>query len=80
MMNASFSNNIRYSVYANQNKEWKKILNGVSVSVKSREVVAILGSSGAGKTPLLNILAGRVTDGKIEGTVKLNRRRDKKLD
>ena len=40
MMNASFSNNIRYSVYANQNKEWKKILNGVSVSVKSREVVA----------------------------------------
>ena len=39
-----------------------------------------LGSSGAGKTPLLNILAGRVTDGKIEGTVKLNRRRDKKLD
>ena len=68
-------NNIQFTVYSEQDKRWKSILNGVSGSADSGQVVAILGSSGAGKNSLLNILAGRVTNGKIDGTVKLNGRR-----
>lgn len=68
-------NDIRYSVFAEHDKEWRTVLDGFSGIAQSGEIVAILGSSGAGKTSLLNILARRATNGKIEGTVKLNGRK-----
>lgn len=49
----------------------KHILKGVSGCVKPGQLLAILGPSGAGKTSLLNLLAGRI-QGKTGGTVRIN--------
>lgn len=38
----------------------KHILKGVSGAVESGQILAIIGSSGAGKTSLLDILVGKV--------------------
>ncbi|KJE95696.1 hypothetical protein CAOG_06121 [Capsaspora owczarzaki ATCC 30864] len=51
------------------------ILNDISLTVKAGQVLAILGSSGSGKTSLLDVLACRSPkDGRIEGQVLLNDR------
>ncbi|EER18914.1 ATP-binding cassette transporter, putative [Perkinsus marinus ATCC 50983] len=51
----------------------KRILNNVSGSAAPGEVVAIMGPSGSGKTSLLDILADRVSSGKITGDILLNK-------
>ena len=49
------------------NKQKKTILDGITGSLKGGEVCALMGPSGAGKTSLLNVLAGRVrTRGKVK--------------
>ena len=54
----------------------KQILRAVSGAVAGGELCAIIGPSGAGKTSLLNILAGRISSRgaakRVGGTVKLN--------
>lgn len=53
----------------------REILKGMSAVVKPGEVVAIMGPSGAGKTSLLNILAGRVSSDRkktITGRIMVN--------
>lgn len=50
-------------------KEKKIILDGISGSMKGGEVCALMGPSGAGKTSLLNVLAGRV---RSRGKVAVN--------
>ena len=55
----------------------KKILNDVSLTVNSNEVLTILGPNGAGKTTLLNIIAG-LTDYKF-GEILLDGKQQKNI-
>ncbi|KAI8823569.1 P-loop containing nucleoside triphosphate hydrolase protein [Fimicolochytrium jonesii] len=66
-------NNLRYSLKVGKDQE-RVLLDGVSGEVKTGELVAIMGSSGAGKTTLLNCLSGRISTGKLNGDVALNGR------
>ncbi|CAN0131811.1 unnamed protein product, partial [Ectocarpus fasciculatus] len=54
----------------------KEILKGVSGAVESGQILAIIGSSGAGKTSLLDVLVGKVSAGTkgldITGDVTVN--------
>lgn len=51
-------------------QDHRRILNGLTGSVKRGEMVAILGASGAGKTTLLNALSARLESmGKLNGSV-----------
>lgn len=51
-------------------QDHRRILNGLTGSVKRGEMVAILGASGAGKTTLLNVLSARLESvGKLNGSV-----------
>lgn len=56
-------------------KQYKQILSDVTGYAKPKELVAIMGASGSGKTSLLNVLAQRLalSPGAIlEGNVKCN--------
>ena len=46
-------------------------LNDVDISVKSGEIVVILGANGAGKSTLLRAISG-ICEGKVNGEVHLN--------
>jgi ATP-binding cassette, subfamily G (WHITE), eye pigment precursor transporter len=46
-----------------------EVLKGVSGFARPGRILAIMGSSGAGKTCLLDIIAGRIRSGKVTGTV-----------
>lgn len=55
----------------------KKILNNVSGYAKPKEMIAIMGASGSGKTSLLNVLAQRLAlspGAVIDGEVRCNNR------
>ncbi|EQC40473.1 hypothetical protein SDRG_02366 [Saprolegnia diclina VS20] len=49
-----------------------KLLKGVSGYARPGTITALMGSSGAGKTTLMDVIAGRKTGGKIEGNILLN--------
>eukprot|EP00899_Mesostigma_viride_P012079 jgi/Mesvir1/20872/Mv07952-RA.1 len=49
-----------------------EILRGVSGHCRAGDLLAIMGSSGGGKTSLLNCLSGRLATGRVEGTILLN--------
>ncbi|CAN0565058.1 unnamed protein product [Ectocarpus sp. 12 AP-2014] len=54
----------------------KHILRGVSGAVESGQILAIIGSSGAGKTSLLDVLVGKISTGtkglNVTGDVTVN--------
>eukprot|EP00961_Rhodomonas_salina_P089224 1200132-Rhodomonas_salina.1 len=47
----------------------KRILNSLSGRFESGKLTAIMGASGAGKTTMLNCIAGEASGGKIDGQV-----------
>jgi branched-chain amino acid transport system ATP-binding protein len=47
-----------------------KALDGVSVSVRKSEVLAIIGPNGAGKTTLVNALSGLLPSGSVAGSAR----------
>lgn len=49
-----------------------ELLKGVSGSFRPGVLTALMGISGAGKTTLMDVLAGRKTGGYIEGTINIS--------
>ena len=52
--------------------EEKMLLKGISVEVKERQIMAILGASSSGKSTLVDVLAGRIAKESLEGSVTVN--------
>jgi ATP-binding cassette subfamily G (WHITE) protein 2 (SNQ2) len=62
--------NIDYFVH-HEGKE-KQLLQSISGYVKPGQLVALMGSSGAGKTTLMDVLAQRKDSGRIEGSIMVS--------
>ena len=72
---------INYSVTTKG--KFTQILKGLSGFAKPGEVLAIMGSSGCGKTSLLNVLSNQIIvqrGAELSGTVEINEESIKKLD
>ncbi|KAJ1933847.1 hypothetical protein GGF37_006585, partial [Kickxella alabastrina] len=53
----------------NKSTAYRVILNEINSEVRAGETIAIIGSSGVGKTTLLNALSGRIVGGSLTGHV-----------
>lgn len=51
---------------------WRKLLQGISGVAKPGIITALMGASGAGKTTLMDTIAGRKSFGKVKGDIFLN--------
>ena len=49
-----------------------RLLNDVSGSFRPGVLTALMGVSGAGKTTLMDVLAGRKTRGRVEGNINIS--------
>ncbi|KAI5330560.1 hypothetical protein L3X38_029958 [Prunus dulcis] len=73
-------NNLSYSVSKKLKKDgvWIKkeayLLNDISGQAVRGEIMAIMGPSGAGKSTFLDALAGRIAQGSLEGSVRIDGR------
>mmetsp|Transcript_888 Transcript_888/g.1257 ORF Transcript_888/g.1257 Transcript_888/m.1257 type:complete len:1050 (+) Transcript_888:1338-4487(+) len=63
---------LTYEVTASTSKEQLRLLNEVSGVFKAGRMCALMGSSGAGKTTLMDVIAMRKTSGSITGKIELN--------
>jgi ABC-type lipoprotein export system ATPase subunit len=63
---------ISYEVKASTSNEVLSLLKNVNGAFKSGRMCALMGSSGAGKTTLMDVIAMRKTTGTIQGEVRLN--------
>mmetsp|Transcript_3324 Transcript_3324/g.5465 ORF Transcript_3324/g.5465 Transcript_3324/m.5465 type:complete len:1454 (+) Transcript_3324:67-4428(+) len=63
---------LTYEVTASTSKEKLRLLNEVSGVFKAGRMCALMGSSGAGKTTLMDVIAMRKTSGTITGNIELN--------
>lgn len=63
---------VHYSVHASTSKEKLELLKGIDGVVRSGKMTALMGSSGAGKTTLMDVIALRKTSGEIMGDVRVN--------
>jgi ABC-type multidrug transport system ATPase subunit len=60
------------SYFVHHMDQEKQLLQGVSGFVRPGQLVALMGSSGAGKTTLMDVLAQRKDNGRIEGSILVN--------
>ena len=63
---------ICYTVQASTSNEKLQLLKGISGVIAHGKLTALMGSSGAGKTTLMDVLAMRKSSGEIEGEICLN--------
>ncbi|KAF3447189.1 hypothetical protein FNV43_RR12369 [Rhamnella rubrinervis] len=70
---------VRYSIDMPQemkaqgmNDDRLELLKGVSGAFRPRVLTALMGVTGAGKTTLIDVLAGRKTGGRIEGSIMIS--------
>jgi len=70
-INLTFEN-ICYDVQASTGDDTLRLLNNVSGAMVAGRMCALMGSSGAGKTTLMDVISLRKTSGEITGTVELN--------
>eukprot|EP00804_Cyclotella_cryptica_P015639 CCRYP_003633-RD/>CCRYP_003633-RD protein AED:0.25 eAED:0.25 QI:406/1/0.87/1/0.85/0.87/8/0/1055 len=63
---------IHYTVTASTSKDKLELLKGVSGYFASGKMTALMGSSGAGKTTLMDVLSLRKQSGEVTGEVYLN--------
>lgn len=64
--------NLKYTIFEGKEKKPKVLLSGINGFAKPGTLTALMGSSGAGKTTLMDVLAGRKTVGLIEGDILVN--------
>ena len=64
--------NICYDVKASTSGEDLRLLNDVSGYFKAGEMTCLMGSSGAGKTTLMDVIAMRKHSGSIKGDIRVN--------
>lgn len=64
--------NICYDVKASTGNDQLRLLNNINGVFRSGRMTALMGSSGAGKTTLMDVIAMRKTNGQIKGQVLLN--------
>ncbi|KAI4599597.1 hypothetical protein KJ359_001694 [Pestalotiopsis sp. 9143b] len=60
------------SYYVHHEGKQLQLLRDVSGFVKPGQLVALMGSSGAGKTTLMDVLAQRKDSGRVEGSIMVN--------
>ena len=54
------------------NEDGLDLLKGVSAAFMPEVLTPLMGVTGAGKTTLMDVLAGRKTGGRIEGSIKIS--------
>jgi len=70
-INLTFEN-MCYDVKASTDDETLRLLDNVSGAMMAGRMCALMGSSGAGKTTLMDVISLRKSSGEISGTVELN--------
>ena len=63
---------VEYDVFNPRTKSSIQLLHSVSGVAVPGTLTALMGASGAGKTTLMDVLAGRKTQGTIRGAIKVN--------
>jgi len=64
--------NVSYDVKSSTGNETLRLLHSVNGAFRSGRMCALMGSSGAGKTTLMDVIAMRKTTGTVEGDIRLN--------
>eukprot|EP00536_Pseudo-nitzschia_multiseries_P009814 jgi/Psemu1/242415/estExt_Genewise1.C_2850020 len=63
---------IRYTIVSSIGNEKIELLKGIDGLVEAGKMTALMGSSGAGKTTLMDVLSLRKSSGEITGEIRLN--------
>ncbi|EKX33201.1 hypothetical protein GUITHDRAFT_81653 [Guillardia theta CCMP2712] len=72
LKNLGYSVEVEQSTEAGKVKQTKQLINQVNAVFEAGKITALMGASGAGKTTLMDVIAGRKTYGSITGEILIN--------